>query len=222
MVKGAWAGFKLGTLEQLGTDSNHSALLLRFKVIMNQIKFYFQESLINSPGANIPFIKQVTQWKHDLLDPICSYKLCNKYSHNWSTAHSNTRPMNEQRCDSYQLAWPILNKTVQIKIWMFRCSDLEWFSIRKIRTIATATVITDHSKMEPVDRNPRWQLFGQIWNGGAVQDQNHSISEKLMTIQNWKVFGIWAPTVLNPKHSRLWASDIQVRTVKILNANDLF
>ena len=42
--------------------------------------------------------------------------------------------------------------------------------------------------MEPVHRNPRWQLFGRIWNGmavrfwNAIQDQNHLTSEQLSTI----------------------------------------
>ena len=38
----------------------------------------------------------------------------------------------------------------------------------------------NHTKTEPVHRNPRWQLFGRIWNGQAVrcwtaiQNPNHS------------------------------------------------
>ena len=41
----------------------------------------------------------------------------------------------------------------------------------------------DHSKTSPVHRNPRWWLFGQIWNGravwfwNAIQNQSHSKAE---------------------------------------------
>ena len=98
---------------------------------------------------------------------------------------------------------PIPNIQIQnpFKIQMSWCSDLGWFTITMIGTIAIASYSPDHSKTEPVHRNPRWQLFGQIQNGWAVRfwnsipHQNHLTSEQPSTIQNPSVFGIWAPTV---------------------------
>ena len=69
----------------------------------------------------------------------------------------------------------------------------------------------DHSKTEPVQRNPRWQLFGQIWNGQAIQfwnavwNQSHSTSDQLSTIQNQHLFGIQAHCTHIPKQfEALW------------------
>ena len=53
-----------------------------------------------------------------------------------------------------------------------------------------------YSKTELEHRNQRWQLFGQIWNGGAVwfwntiQYQDHSTTQQLSTIRNLNAFGI--------------------------------
>ena len=81
--------------------------------------------------------------------------------------------------------------------------DWHWrqLTITMSGTLAIASYSPDHSKTEPVHRNPRWQLFGQIQNGwavrfwNAIQHQNHLTSEQLSTIRNLNVFGIWAPTV---------------------------
>ena len=66
---------------------------------------------------------------------------------------------------------PNIEIQIPFEIQTFWCSDLGCFGIIMTGSIvkALAAVQTpDHSKMEPVHRNPRWRLFGQIWNGRPV------------------------------------------------------
>ena len=94
----------------------------------------------------------------------------------------------------------ILNIQIQnpLKIGTFRCSDLGWFSIKMLRTIATAVVlaIQKRNQCQEVQNGAGLHLE---WSGCLVlkchSKSKPSTPEQLLTIENPNVLCIRAPTV---------------------------
>ena len=74
----------------------------------------------------------------------------------------------------------------------------------------------DHSKTETVQRNPRWQLFGQIWNGltvrfwNAIQNQDHLTSEQILPFKIQKCL-LFKPPLYSIRNALCWE---QTKTFK--------
>ena len=95
------------------------------------------------------------------------------------------------------------DERLYIKGWMSKHCGLKYRKI-KFRTHSESECFdvpilegmisysSDHSKTEPVNRNPRWRLFGLIWNGrdilfwNSIQNPNNFWPFEIQTCSAFK------------------------------------